>query len=509
MKARKIVASFAVLALLSACTGGLPPSLRRDIAYEHDRLQDTKRQINDAKLTVSRDLASNPDLFQNTPAAAGWQAKFGDIQHNLSEADAIDHGLAKLNEQGRVHGPDLDRAERELARERTLREVAGADARAVSDKVSTWANFKQDLPGHLDAMRADYDAVHSADLQPVAARIQQAEHDWPAKQSTLESGLVSLREIETSANTLWENTRTAREDAAAGKASGAEIATLISASDELARDRNRMSAQPVELTARAGQLYDSWDKILTDLDDARSGRDRQYREKIKTVRTHLEDVASKKAETSSSEQWVNVSEPAFNAVENDIGMTLEHKDAGLFDDEANKTPQPAGFAYIAPETQPGNQYGYWDHSSGHTIWTWLPEYLILRELLWNHAYRPVAIDEYRSYRTAQRAGQTYYGRETPASPPKYGTHGTFTQTNYAGSRYVQSGGFKGSAYASRNGGSVASRNASPELDQHRSPAWSSGTGGHRFGRSAGPSSGRQFGQSKSFRGLGRSFGRRR
>jgi len=66
-----------------------------------------------------------------------------------------------------------------------------------------------------------------------------------------------------------------------------------------------------------------------------------------------------------------------------------------------------------------------------------------------HSYRPIVINEYNGYYNAQRSGRTWYGQETPASTPKYGSHGTFTEQRYAGSRYVQSGGFKGSAYASR------------------------------------------------------------
>ncbi len=195
---------------------------------------------------------------------------------------------------------------------------------------------------------------------------------------------------------------------------------------------------------------------------------------------------------------MNVSAPAFHAVEGDVGMAIAHKDAGLFDSEAENTPEPAGFAYVASPAQGSNQYGYWSHSGGESVWTFLPQYLILRELLWNHDYRPVATDEYMAYRTAQRSGSTYYGREPATGLPKYGSHGTFTQTHYAGSRYVQSGGFKGSAYASHNSPSgfdsshTEAHGAAPESGAgHRfGRAPGSTPSGHRFGRPAG---GRRFG----------------
>jgi len=185
-------------------------------------------------------------------------------------------------------------------------------------------------------------------------------------------------------------------------------------------------------------------------------------------------------------------------------VAIAHKDAGLFDSEAQTTAQPAGFAYIAPESQGSNQYGYWDHSSGHSVWTWLPEYLILRELLWNHDYRPVVIDEYRAYRTAQTAGRTYYGQTTPAAPPKYGTHGTFTQTHYADSRYVQHGGFSSSAYTTHPGANPGTAHPEP----HNQPGMNKDESGHGFGAGAHPPSGHQFGRPGGFR-PGRRFGGRR
>jgi hypothetical protein len=263
-----------------------------------------------------------------------------------------------------------------------------------------------------------------------------------------------------------------------------------------------MRAQSSELESLSGQLYDSWDKVLTDLDVERRDPERIYRERIKTIRTHYTDVASKQSDNTVSQQWVNVSGPQFHAVENDLGMTIAHKDAGLFDSEANTTPQPAGFAYIAPESQGRNEYGYWDHSHGTSVWTWLPEYLILRDLLWNHDYRPVIADEYRGYQTAARAGRTYYGQASPTAAPKYGTQGTFTQTHYANSRYAQNGGFRGSAYSSHSGEFASAPRSAPRSQ----PSFSSDSAGHRFGSGAHGPSGRRFGGGGF--GGGRRFGRR-
>ena len=208
---------------------------------------------------------------------------------------------------------------------------------------------------------------------------------------------------------------------------------------------------------------------------------------------------------------MDVSPSAYRSVEKDLGMAIAHKDAGLFDSEAQTRAQPPGFAYIAPPSQGSNQYGYWTHSGGQSFWTFLPQYLIMRELLWGRNYQPIYINEYNGYSTALRSGRTYYGNETPTAPPKYGSHGTFTEQRYAGSRYVQSGGFKGSAYSSNRTAEPYSAPKSFRPESNESPVgkrFGTGSGGKGFGSS---SAGKGFGSgSRSMpRMPGKSFGRRR
>jgi hypothetical protein len=282
---------------------------------------------------------------------------------------------------------------------------------------------------------------------------------------------------------------------------------LVAADDALAGDAAQISTGAAQLTALSGQLYNTWDKILIDLDKSREGMDMVYRENLNVVTTHLVDVAAKKTEITSHETWTDISGASYRSLENDLGMSLAHKDAGLYDSEAVTTAQPSGFAYMATPEQGRNQYGYWSQSGGQSVWMWLPEYFLMRDLLWGRDYQPVYINEYHGYQTAMRSGQSYYGPSTRVGPPKYGSHGTFTQQRYSGSRYVQSGGFKGSGYAS-------SRNAesphSPSSGFSR-PEPEPGSGvGKRFGGGGSSPSGHQFGHTPSPRpSVGKSFGRRR
>ena len=515
-RARTLSTLVAFLAL-TAC-GGLPRTLRNDIASENARLDQAEKQFERSAGNVRDDLSHAPELFNGAPEATGWPADLRAAKTKLDTAENDRRELAKLERSGDKQS--LLRAERLLSDEHRLREAALDDARAVEDKATRWLDFQRNTPHYLAKMQDEYDAIRAVDLAPVAKAVEKAEQDWPAKKADLETRLSLLKQEPAKAATEWQTTDAARQSAAAGKLAGPAVAELIRADDALQSESAAFTRDAEQLRAQCGQLYNAWDRILEDLDRAREGPEEVYREKLKTVRTHFVDVAAKKTEVSSDVKWVDVSPSSYRAVENDLGMAIAHKDAGLYDSEAQTVAQPAGFAYIAPPEVGSNQYGYWTHNEHGSFWTFLPEYLIMRELLWGRDYRPIVVNDYNGYSSAQRGGRTWYGQETPAAPPRYGSHGTFTQQRYAGSRYVQSGGFSGSAYSSHGGGSAAAPapSASPRHDD--SPE------GHRFGHDSGsapagkrfgsggnapssppPPSGRRFGSGGGSRAP-RSFGRR-
>ncbi len=502
MNARKrypaIAAASLLAALLLSC-GGLPRSLRDEIASEKDRLPQAQRQLETSRQTVRDDMAHSPDLFAGTPVATAWPGRLD------SDQSELDHARTDLQKLEKMGGRDRARATQLLREERDLRESVLRDSEAVQTEADSWLDFQRNIPHYLATMQREYDDIHAIDLSPVSQTVEKAGKDWPAKKDVLDERLARLRASSADADMLWSATASARQDAAAGKATGPEVATLIQANRKLASEESGITQGADDLRASCGQLYNAWDKVLVDLDKSHRGFDTEYSEKIKTVNTHFTDVALKQTEVSNDERWVNVSPSAYRAVENDLGMAISHKDAGRFDSEAVTTAQPPGFAYIAPPSQGSNQYGYWSHSGGNSVWTFLPEYLIMRELLWGHSYRPVVVNEYYGYQTAQRAGRSYYGRETPASPPKYGSQGTFTAERYAGSRYVQSGGFKGSAYASNRESGGFGHSETPGFS-HAEPHESGSSAGKRFGSSSG---GKSFGSHSSSRSAGHSFGHRR
>ena len=482
MKRASNFALLAAFAMLAGC--GLPSSVRKQIAAEHRHLEDVRQDLSAEQRSLEKQVAESPDLFANRPEPERWKAQINEAQQQLAQASSLDRQLADIASHDRHN--ERTRASDLIFRANQLEDKARNEAHDAEAAAEKWIAFKNDPKSHVNELKSAYDTVH--DSGTLSKSIEQAEHDWPAKKDALDTRYTAILNLSKDAEDIWQRTADARSNLENGKPSGAQIVTLIEAGDSLSNDASAFRGQTNQLRGLSDQLYTSWDKILVDLDDG----DADYRERIRTVRTHISDVATHQSETSSSEQWQSVSKPQFESVKNDVGMAIAHKDAGEFDSEASTTPQPAGFAYIAPESVGHNEYGYWTHDHGESVWTWLPQYLILRELLWNHSYRPVVLDEYHGYRVAQSAGKTYYGgANTATEAPKYGTHGTFTRTTYASSRYVQSGGFGSSSYASHRFNSSPSASRSTFSSQH--------SAGKRFG---GSSAGRSFG-----RGMGKSFGR--
>jgi hypothetical protein len=503
-----IVLSGLILAVLFAGLDDLPRKLRAEIVSEQQNLIATEKQVQKARTEVTADLQAEPALFRVRSMNTALPGRLDHAENNLLSARREMQALQALAKANRR--TDREKAERLLRQERTLRTNAADEAAGATREAQHWIEIKNRLPQQVAQMERDYEALHRADLVKLAAAVQKAETDWPEKKSDLESRLVSVSKMPADAERQWQASADLRRKVAA-KDANVDYVALIGAADTLHQESVELPQKSAELEKLSGQLYDGWDKILIDL-NARSGN---YEEKIRTIRTHFTDVAAKKSEISKDEAWVQVSPAQYQSVERNLGMAIEHKPAGKYDFEADRVAQPAGFAYMAPPGQ-SNQYGYWSHSGGQSVWMWLPQYLILRDLMWNRYYPPMTTYEYEEYRTYRGRGQTYYGHDSVGGAPKYGSSGTVTQRQYADSNYSRNGGYRDSKYASKGGGYRDSR--------YSTPAGRSGESseGRRFGRSEDSSSGRGWSSHSSGGGSrpsprpsaprssgGRSFGGRR
>lgn len=447
-----------ILVVLFAGLDGLPGAVKAQIAAERKAFTAAQSQLQSAQAEVSRNLATESALFRALPSAREYPDRLGRAAGSLAAAGQSLAELEKLEKQNRRS--DRTRAESLLAREKQVRAAATADAESVRKDAAHWVDLKQHLPREVQDMERDYKAIHAVDLAAAAAAVQKAQADWPEKKNDLESRLATARGILTRSDELWQATTDARRAAAANDYATLDFGTLFAAADTLKTGAADLPKQAEQLKTLSAQLYESWDKILADMETRGTGTAREYNQKIKTVRAKVADATGKAAAATSDEKWVDVSKAQYQAMEKNLGMAIEHKPAGKYDTESERVAQPAGFAYMAPQGQ-SNQYGHWQQSNGTSFWVFYGQYALMRDLLFNRDYRPMDSREYRDYSTYRQRNQTYYGRDTASQAPKYGTSGTATQEKYSGSTFSQSGGFRDSKYATKSGGYRDSEYSTP------------------------------------------------
>jgi len=459
MRYLTVALTVVITVLIANSLDHLPSAVRAQIDAERTALAGAQSQLRTGRGQVATETQSDPALFNNIPFGHEWPGRFDQASAVLASAGFDIDELTRLEKRNRH--TDTTAAQSLLAAERNLRTRALADGDAVVKDAAYWVDAKNHLPEQVQEMDRAYHAIHAFDLAPAAAAVHHAETDWPAKKADLEARLDAQSAVVANADRVWQSTAEDRRKVSSGDLQGVNTGALLAAAGTLTTAAADQPRQAQELQSLAGQLYNSWDKLLVDMQARGEGNAREYDQQIRTVRTHLTDVAAKTGETTSDEQWVIVNRPTYDAMRNDLGMAIEHKSAGQYDSEAERVSQPAGFAYMAPPSQGSNQYGYWDHRDGRDFWVFYGQYALLRDLLSNHDYRPYDRYEWEGYRTSQSRGETYYGHDSGTGAPKYGSQGSTTQNRYSGSKYAQSGGFHDSQYASKPGGYRSSPYAAP------------------------------------------------
>lgn len=429
----------------------LPRDLRKQIAAERTALSESLGKVRGATAEVGRELSAEPDLFRGVPASRRWPNQLNDATTNLQTATSEMEQLTALEKANRRQ--DRDRAQALLAQEKQRRLAAENRATEIRKEAAHWIDMKKRLPEVLAQMDRDYQTIHGFDFASTAAVVQKAQADWPEKKSDLDNRLASVRSGVNEAESLWQSTAESRRQAAKNNLAEVDFGALGTVASTLRATAQDLPAKATALQQLTGQLYTSWDKLLVDMREQKG----EHQQQIRTVST-------RDGKTTSDDKWVAVSAAQYRAMQNNMGMAIEHKATGKWDSEADRVAQPAGFAYMAPPGQ-RNQYGYWENRNGQDTWVWLAQYMIMRDLLFNRDYRPIDRGDWDSYRTQQSRGETYYGRERATGAPKYGTESATTQERYSGSSYSRSGGFKESKYATRPGGYADSQYASPSSRQ--------------------------------------------
>ncbi len=181
-----------------------------------------------------------------------------------------------------------------------------------------------------------------------------------------------------------------------------------------------------------------WDTLRIDPRESWSNRNdnaAEYWVEDDKVNYFHKYLAVENGETSET-GLVAVSAALFLANVDNLGMDVEAKPYGSFEDEKLAHAAPPGMAYV------GNpRYGHWaSDGRGGSVWTWVGPYLIYRSLFGTPYY--YGRNTWSTWSGGYRGSRPYYGGT--AAAPLYGTRSKTTQTSprYQNSSFGRTGGFR-------------------------------------------------------------------
>ena len=472
----------------SAGLDNLRPGTRERASTAISEMVKAREEITSTRQTLQRTWQGEPALFHGVQAV--WLERVNAAEQKLKRADAEAQRLRDLVEKNnRGDEEAVAAATAALDRER---DSAMQELRSVNEQTKRLVTFKQRAPEMLREMEGRYASVAAFDPRTVAGVAAKAIADWPQKKGDLETRISGLENTKNRAQELWASTAADRTEALAGEWNAVDFAALANLDEVLRGATKDLPATAESINRLASQLYVGRDKVLLELD-----RDENPRQQVRVVETKYADASLANPQVSNTERWEPIKETRFRELEKAVGMVVERKPPGKYDSEAELTAQAPGYAYIAPPGQ-SNQYGAWNNG----VWNWLPQYLILSQLLRGPSYPPVRYDDYSNYDRHRRRGDVWYGR--------YG------RTWGGGGSVGTGGGLRGALerYAGRSSGSGSGVESSSRPRERWTWGGKSGGFGSSQYRSRGTFGGSRYGSGSSSRGFGsrsysRGFGRRR
>lgn len=465
-----VVVLMVIIAIIGSIQSPLPVAT---MVQANHAIKQYESLLSDIKQTAgefNQGLKKHPELFQALGYDTQWPKQISSLTQRAQSVNTTRQSLdAMLQENDGEKHRQVVQTIRDLSQSTaTLK----SQAQSLKKQCKEVLNFKASLAKSLDQMQTQHAAIQARDLSTVKAAVQKAGVNWPGKKADLDQRLVVLQEAVDQASRAWQSTQPARQAVENGEVTDQHVAAAYQAHRQMAAAGETIDAGMKTIPELAEQLNWSWDKLLVDM-EIREGQVVEFFQEYETAKTYALAEQGQKAKQQTQRERKSVSKAVYESMKKNLGMVVEHKDAGQYDHEAKRSVQPPGYAYMASPQQGRNRYGYWDHRpGGGSFWVFYGQYALMRDLFWGSGYRPSAMD-YGHYDQSRRAGRTYYGRDDRGQP-LYGSRGGVTQTKYKNSKYVRTGGFRSSQYI-RSGGSY--RGSRYESSSYRSSSRS----GSRFG----------------------------
>lgn len=134
---------------------------------------------------------------------------------------------------------------------------------------------------------------------------------------------------------------------------------------------------------------------------------------------------------ASTTDWVEVNEAEFTAQQDNLGMDIQAKPYGMFQEQSVTSVTPPGMSYVG-----NSAYGNWSGSGAGRTWIWLPIY---------RSYPVYAYGDYLDWDSHYRGKKAYYGKKDKQGAYGYGSGSSYSSRFYGGSNYVRQGSYGGSS----------------------------------------------------------------
>jgi hypothetical protein len=445
----------------------LPRGIRQSAQAAGTQYSADRLHFEAQRAAIESALRSEPDLFRTR--AEEWRKRLAAAERSIQEGQTEASSLRSLLEADRRE--DRQKVQTAVAHLGSLRTSYTGPVDEIRKEAETWLQYKRDLPNQLSQMQSSYQALTEFDLEAATAPARKAITDWPAKREDLQSRVAALSELKSEGGRVWQSSGELRKTAEAGNHESLDYAALFQSAARIKQIAQQLPERANTVNQLAGQLYVSWDKLLLELDE-----ENRERQRVRIIQTRFPDATLQNGATASQEKWEAAGRSVAEDADRSLGMVIERKPAGKYDSEAERTIQPAAYAYVAPPGQ-ANAYGSWSNG----VWHWLPQYLILSQLLRGASQPPISTGDWLGYDRARRRGDVYWGRTR-----QYGRDGSSLRRaldrmrrlesdydrrasgggfwrerpkqesprvggGYRGSRYQSRGSFSGSRYQSRGG----------------------------------------------------------
>ena len=200
---------------------------------------------------------------------------------------------------------------------------------------------------------------------------------------------------------------------------------------QLSKLRAKAKGQLSAMARQLDQLDHGYVRFLTDM-EIKEGYEVTFHQEIKTL------LVGKDLDNQLSGAWKKVSEADYKRHEGHLGMALESKALGYFDDQKQTKVSPAGFGLIGHPS-----FGAWEQER----WVFGDKAHPVERVFWNAFYAPVKRADHKSWRLAPKE---WYGADDWGHA-LYGSQGSLTRKIYASSKFVRSDGWKNTRYKKTGG----------------------------------------------------------